>query len=79
MNRCFGWIALVFASILLAVATGTHQTTVADPNTPASASANNGNILAELKEIRKQLKEINDHLHTGVTKVMIPMNPYKKD
>jgi hypothetical protein len=32
-------------------------------------------MLAELKEIKAQLKEINTHLRTGVTRVFVNMNP----
>jgi hypothetical protein len=82
MNRCFGWAALVVAGVLLAVASGSYHKTVANSDSPSAsegAAGDNGDAVAQLREIKKQLKEINEHLHSGVTKVMIPMNPNKRD
>ncbi len=72
MNRCLGWAALVMLGILLGVASSSHQTSKADD--PAVDAAN-VEVVAELKEIKTQLKEINEHLRTGVTKTIAVMNP----
>jgi len=77
MKRYFGWASLVVAGLLLGVASSSYQRTNAD--SPAASVADsenlNANAVAELKEIKTQLKEINTHLRTGVTKVLVVMNP----
>lgn len=80
MCRTFGWVALLVAGVLLALASGSNQRISAEPNDDSARAASNASeITAQLKEINSQLKSINEHLHTGVTKVMIPMNPEKRD
>jgi hypothetical protein len=81
MKRCLGWSLLLAAGLLLGAATSSLQTTHADPpgdgSAPSSSSKDDVNLamLAELKEIKTQLKEINSHLRTGVTKTFQMMNP----
>ncbi len=75
MNRCLGWAALVMLGILLGVASSSHQTSKADDPAVDAAKAANVEVVAELKEIKTQLKEINEHLRTGVTKTIAVMNP----
>jgi hypothetical protein len=77
MRRYLGWAVLVAAGLLLGVVSGSYQRSNASP--PAARTAVddsvNAETLAELKEIKAQLKEINTHLRTGVTKVFVNMNP----
>ena len=81
MKRSLGWCLLVAAGLLLGVVSSYYQTTHADP--PADeAGANvaksdtlNAAMLEELKGIHEQLKEINNHLKTGVVKTFSMMNP----
>jgi len=73
MNRCLGWAALVTLGVLLGVASSSHQTTKADDPDVAA----NADTVAELKEIKTQLKEINAYLRSGVVKTIAVMNPDK--
>ena len=74
MKRGLAWMLLVGAGILLGVASSSYQQTHADP--PAAAADNpNSDAVAELKEIKTQLKEMNSYLRTGVVKVLVVMNP----
>ena len=79
MKRYFGWAFLVAAGLLLGVASSSYQTTHADPPAEEAADAETPktDALTELKEIKTQLKEINAHLHSGVVKVVVVMNPDK--
>jgi len=82
MKRCLGWSLLLMAGILLGVASSSYQTTHAD-DPPAEGAADesktksddpNAAALAELKEIKAQLKEINSYLRTGVVKTTAVMD-----
>lgn len=81
MNRCLGYAMLVALGIMLGVAATSHQQTQADPPSmdPAARAIadTNASALAELKEIKTQLKEINSFLKTGVIKTITTsvMNP----
>jgi hypothetical protein len=76
MKRYLGWALLVAAGLLLGVASSSHQRSNADSPAAADDLANaNADAVAELKEIKIQLKEINAQLKTGVTKVTVVMNP----
>jgi hypothetical protein len=79
MKRYLGWGLLVAAGLLLGVASNTYQRTNADspPARVASVDSATADALAELKEIRAQLTEINAQLSTKVTKVTVVMNPVK--
>jgi hypothetical protein len=76
MKRCLGWSLLLMAGILLGVASSSYQTTHADDppaeqaadDTPTNSKDVNAAILAELKKIRGELKEVNSYLRTGVVK-----------
>jgi len=70
------------AGILLGVASSSYQTTHAD-DPPAEGTADasktksddpNAQILAELKEIKDQLKDVNSYLRTGVLKTTAVMD-----
>jgi hypothetical protein len=81
MKRCFGWSLCLTVGILLGMASSPYQVTHADP--PAEEENADQDApkpgpaatLAELREIKTQLKEINAHLRTGVVKVHVLMNP----
>jgi hypothetical protein len=81
MKRCFGWSLCLTVGILLGMASSPYQVTHADPTADDQSAdsdapkAGPAATLAELKEIKTQLKEINAHLHTGVVKVNVLMNP----
>jgi hypothetical protein len=77
MNRRFGWAILVAASVVLGSALGSYQGTHA---VRAAAADDSGDpvvkeLIAQLKEIKGQVKEINTHLRSGQTKVVLVMNP----
>ena len=75
MKRYLGWALLVAAGLLLGVASSSYQcSNAASPATAADAGDVNADTVAVLKEIRAELKEINAHLNTGVTKVTVVMN-----
>jgi hypothetical protein len=74
MRRCFGWAMILAIGILLGGALNSHQSTNAEPPADADA-ATNADALAELKEIKAQLKEVNSFLRTGVVRVFVNMNP----
>ncbi len=76
MRRYLGWTLLVAAGLLLGVLSSSLQRSNADP--PAAAANDesaNTDAVAELKEIKAQLKELNVHLQKGVTRVFVMMNP----
>lgn len=77
MKRCFGSVLLVAVGLLLGAASSSVQRSDARPLAASVAAddAVNGEMLVELREIKTQLKEINAHLRTGVTKVFVNMNP----
>jgi hypothetical protein len=76
MRRYLGWAVLVAAGLLLGVVSSSYQgSSAALPATVASDDSVNAEMLAELKEIKTQLKEINSHLKTGTTRVFVNMNP----
>jgi hypothetical protein len=77
MRRYLGWAVLVAAGLLLGVGSSSYQRSNASPPTARTAvdDSVNAEALAELKEIKAQLKEINTHLRTGTTKVFVNMNP----
>jgi hypothetical protein len=66
------WIAL---GILLGVASSSFQQSRADPPADDSNGRGNAAVVAELKEIKSQLKDINVFLHTGVVRNFAVMNP----
>ena len=77
MRRYLSWGFLVAAGLLLGVGSSSYQHSNASPPT-AHATVDdsvNAETLAELKEIKTQLKEINAHLQKGVTRVFVTMNP----
>jgi hypothetical protein len=81
MKRCFGWSLLLMAGILLGVASSSYQTTHADDpptdateETPTNSKDINAAILAELKKIKTELKEVNSYLRTGVVKTTAVMD-----
>ena len=76
MRRCLSWAFLVVAGLLLGTVSSSYQRSNADP--PAAATHDdgvNGDALAELREIKTQLKEINAQLKKGTTRVFVQMNP----
>ena len=76
MRRYLGWAFFVAAGLLLGVASSSYErSNAAPPASVASADSANADAVAELKEIKTQLKEINTHLRTGVTKVFVMLNP----
>jgi hypothetical protein len=77
MRRCFGSVLLVAVGLLLGAASSSVQRSDARPlaTSVAADDAMNAEMLAEIKEIKTQLKEINTHLRSGVTKVFVNMNP----
>jgi hypothetical protein len=79
MRRYFCWALLVAAGLLLGVASSSFQRSNAQtpPEAVADSANVNGDAVAELREIKAQLKEINTQLRTGVTKVFVVMNPDK--
>lgn len=72
MNRHMRGAMLIALGILLGVASNTFQQSKAEP-----ADENNGSaaMLAELKEIKSQLKDINTFLRTGIVRNFAVMNP----
>jgi hypothetical protein len=76
MRRYLGWAVLVAAGLLLGVVSSSYQGSNAAPPAVAIGGDNsNAELLAELREIKSQLKEINTHLKTGTTRVFVNMNP----
>ena len=75
MNRSFGWAMLVAAGIVLGYAVSSHETSNAAP--PAAEDAIN-ELAGQLKEVKKQVTEINDMLHNGTIKVVVILNPDSK-
>jgi len=72
MNRSFGWAMLVAAGIVLGYAVSSHETSNAAP--PAAEEAMN-ELAGQMKEVKKQVTEINDLLHKGTIKVVVVLNP----
>jgi hypothetical protein len=77
MRRYLSWSILVAAGLLLGVVSSSYQHSNASPPTARATvdDAINAETLAELKEIKAQLKEMNVHLQKGVTRVFVTMNP----
>jgi hypothetical protein len=77
MRRYLGWAFLVAAGLLLGVVSSSYQgSSAAAPTARAAVDDSvNADTLAELKEIKAQLKEMNTHLQKGVTRVFVTMNP----
>jgi hypothetical protein len=83
MKRCFGWSLLFMAGILIGSIANPSQRIHADPPgdadaAPATQSTNEA-TLAELKEIKGELKEIHVYLQKGVVKTIAVMNPDLKE
>ena len=79
MNRSFGCAMLVAAGIVLGYAVSSHETSNAAP--PAEGAAAEGAMIEladQLKEVKKQVTEINDLLHNGTIKVVVILNPDSK-
>jgi hypothetical protein len=76
MNRCFGYAVFVALGIILGVAMTSQQQIKAQPPADDVAQANT-DAITELKEIKKLLKDVNEHLRTGVVKTVsvTVMNP----
>jgi uncharacterized radical SAM superfamily protein len=75
MNRCFGWAALVAAGIVLGSAWSSLERShvaVAAQNTTGDDAA--VEMIAELKEMKVQLKEINAILHSNQLRVVPVIN-----
>ena len=75
MNRSFGCAMLVAAGIVLGYAVSSHETSNAAP--PAAEEAMN-ELAGQMKEVKKQVTEINDLLHKGTIKVVVILNPDSK-
>ncbi len=81
MNHRFGWAMLVAVGALAGFASSSYQRSDVGPRAAVAAEAENPqdtDALAELKEIKTQLKEINTQLHTGAIKVIVLVNPDAK-
>lgn len=75
MNRHLRWAMLIAVGILLGAASSSFQQSKADP--PAADGNDRGTaaIVAELKEIKAQLKGIDQFLRNGVIKNFPQINP----
>ena len=76
MNRCLGWAALVTLGILLGAMSSSYRQTSAEPTTMYVADAGDASAAAtaeQLKEIKTQLKDIDNFLRTGTIKVVVVM------
>jgi hypothetical protein len=80
MNRSFGWAMLVAAGMVLGCALSSHERINAAPPAAAEAAAEGAmnEIAGQLKELKKQVTEINDLLHNGSIKVVVVLNPESK-
>jgi hypothetical protein len=80
MNRSFGWAMLVAAGIVLGYAVSSHETSNAAPPAAEGAAAEGAMIelAGQMKEVKKQVTEINDMLHNGTIKVVVILNPDSK-
>jgi hypothetical protein len=75
-NRRLAWAILIAIGVLVGFASSSYQRS--DAGSPAAAEAEDPpdtEAVAELKEIKTQLKEINTLLHTGAVKVIVLVNP----
>jgi hypothetical protein len=75
MNRIFRGALLIAFGILLGVASSTFQQTKADAPSSDDAIRTQQDILAELKEIKSQLKSTDSYLRTGIIRNFAVMNP----
>ena len=80
MNRSFGWAMLVAAGMVLGCALSSHEKSNAAPLAAEVAAAEDPAIelAGQLKELKKQVTEINDLLHNGSIKVVVVLNPESK-
>ena len=80
MNRSFGWAMLVAAGIVLGCALSSRERIQAAPPAPEEAAAREqqAELAGQLKDIKKQVAEINDVLHNGLIKVVVVLNPETK-
>ena len=75
MNRHLRWAMLVALGILLGAASSSFQQSKADPPAGDDNGRGTAAVVAELKEIKSQLKDINVFLRTGVVRNFAVMNP----
>lgn len=80
MNRSFGWAMLVAAGMVLGSALSSHERSNAAPPAAEVAAVEDPAIelAGQLKELKKQVTEINDLLHNGTIKVVVVLNPDPK-
>ena len=77
MNRSFYWAFLFAAGLILCCAIGSRDSSraaslsAADPDSDRYAA----DVVAQLKDVNKNLKEINSLLHSGTLKVVVVINP----
>jgi hypothetical protein len=74
MNRHLRYAMLVALGILLGVASSSFQQSKADPPA-ANGETTNAAILAELKEIKKQLKDANSFMRSGTFRTFGTLTP----
>jgi hypothetical protein len=73
MNRCLGWAMLLLAGMAIGYTFGSHDpVAMAQPGGGDDPAAE---IVAELKEIKSEAKEINLLLHSGKMRVIVPIYP----
>lgn len=75
MNRHFAWALLVVAGVLFGSLLGFHQKTAAEAPEEAAAERRDDEIVAQLKRVNAQLKELNTMLRSGTAKVVPVINP----
>jgi hypothetical protein len=80
MNRSFGWAMLVAVGMVLGYALSCHESIQAAPPAPEEVAAKEqqAELAGQLKDIKKQVAEINDLLHNGLIKVVVVLNPETK-
>jgi hypothetical protein len=80
MNRSFGWAMLVAAGMVLGYALSSHERIQAAPPAPEEVAAREQSteLAGQLRDIKKQVAEINDLLHNGTIKVVVVLNPESK-
>ena len=77
MNRSFGWSMLVAAGMVLGCGLSSHESIQAAPAAPEEVAAKEqqAELAGQLKDIKKQVAEINALLHNGSIKVVVVLNP----
>ncbi len=76
MRRPFGWILPVAFGMMLGLAINSIERTTGVSTTPtAQAQSIDDDLNEQVKEIKKQVKEINNFLQSGKLQVVVAINP----